>query len=850
MKKLAIGILAHVDSGKTTLSEGLLYSFGMTKKLGRVDHKDAYLDTNKIERDRGITIFSKQAIISSGTAEFTLLDTPGHIDFSAEMERTLQVLDYAILVISGTDGVQSHTETLWRLLCHHSIPTFIFVNKMDLAEDKQDELMAELSARLSDNCVDFSNYQNNPNFSETVAMCDEILMEEYLKGKPLSKDSLRDAIFNRNIFPCCFGSALKLDGIDDFSALLNEYTKEKPHHSAFGAKVFKISEDDKGNRLTHLKITGGTLKVKELIGTDTPEKVNEIRIYSGEKYTPVSHADTGTVCAITGPVKTYPGMGLGREENSEALSLEPIFTYSVILPKGVDLHTAISNLKQLGEEETQLHIMWNEQLKEIQVQIMGEVQLEVLKSIIAERFKMAVEFEKGSIIYKETIAEKVEGVGHFEPLRHYAEVHLLLEPIERGSGLKFSTKCNEDELDRNWQRLIMTHLEEKTHLGVLTGSPITDMKITLVAGKAHIKHTEGGDFRQATYRAIRQGLMQAKNVLLEPWFKFSIELPTDCVGRAMTDISQMGGELSPPETIGEISYIKGTAPAAKMRDYQKNLTSYTRGRGRISCSLSGYEPCSDTEQVIDTIGYDPEADPDNTPDSVFCSHGSGFVVKWDQVADYMHLPAYDLSEPEVKMPRQAMENHSNHSLASDEELLKIFEQTYGKVVHRNFNAMQPRKTAEYKYKTPKPKPKRGDYMLIDGYNIIFAWKDLKDAADIDLEYARNKLLTRVSAYRAMRNVEVILVFDAYKVKGNPGSVEKIHNVNVVYTKEAETADSYIEKTTHELGKNHNVRVATSDYMEQLIILGNGAFRISADEFRLEVEAAENEIRELINENRG
>lgn len=842
MKRRVVGLLAHVDSGKTTLSEALLYTSGKTKKLGRVDHGDAYLDTNEIERQRGITIFSKQAIIASEDCEFTLLDTPGHVDFSAEMERTLQVLDYAILVISGTDGVQSHTETLWRLLRQHKIPTFIFINKMDLNTKGPTSIMLELSKRLGDGCVDFTD-TNSSSFAEAVAMCDEKLMEEYIHANSVSDEFVRAAIASRHIFPCCFGSALKLDGVSEFLYVLNKYTIDIDYGTEFGAKVFKISKDEKGNRLTFMKITGGNLGVKSVING---EKINELRIYSGEKYDSIPEADGGMVCAATGLTKTSAGMGLGKESDSDNLTLEPIFTYCVKLSQGMDTHTALTNLRQLEEEETQLHILWNEQLREIRIQVMGEVQLEVLKNIISSRFDMNVEFEKGNIIYKETITNRTEGVGHYEPLRHYAEVHLLLEPGKQGSGLKFFSKCNEDELDRNWQRLIMTHLEEKTHLGVLTGSPITDMKITLISGRAHLRHTEGGDFRQATYRAVRQGLMRAKSILLEPWYEFSLTLPTNLVGRAMTDINQMGGSFSPPETIGDTSVIKGSAPAAQMSSYQMDVTSYSHGNGRLFCSFKGYEPCKNPEEIIDKIGYIAEADTDNTPNSVFCSHGAGFNVKWDEVFDYMHLPAMKAEdELALSFPSQNTLRSTRGGFASDEELLKIFEQTYGKVIHRNYNAMRTPKAEEYKYRVPKSKIKRGSYVLIDGYNIIFAWDDLKAAAEIDLDFARARLIDRICAYKAMRSCEVIIVFDAYKVKGNPGSVEKINNISVVYTKEAETADSYIERVTHELGKNYDVRVATSDYMEQIIILGNGAFRISAKEFEEEVKLAENEIREFL-----
>lgn len=843
MKRLVIGILAHVDSGKTTLSEGLLYEAGEIRKLGRVDRGDAFLDTNKIERDRGITIFSKQAVISLPDAEFTLVDTPGHIDFSAETERALQILDYAVLVISATDGVRSHTETLWRLLKMHNIPTFIFINKMDLPDTSTENIMKELTERLSDGCLDFSNRASD-DFAELSAMCSESLMNEFLEKGAVSDVLLSEAIGNREIFPCFFGSALKLEGVREFADSLNKFTAMKKIGSEFGARVYKISEDERGARLTHMKITGGSLKVKSILNG---EKANELRIYSGEKYQSIPEAFPGMVCAVTGLSSAMPGEGLGNEKGSAALTLEPVFTYAVRLPQGCDIHTAIANFKRLEEEETQLHVIWNEQLQEIRIQLMGEVQLEVLKSIIAERFGMEVEFEQGSIIYKETIANRVEGVGHYEPLRHYAEVHLLLEPGKPGSGIKLAAKCSEEALARNWQRLILTHLEEKEHIGILTGSPLTDTKITLVAGKAHLKHTEGGDFRQATYRAVRQGLMQAESVLLEPWYDFVLELPTASVGRAMTDIDRMGGNFEPPETNGDTTVIKGCAPVSKMRDYHTEVTSYTHGTGRLSCILKGYEPCSNADEIIEEIGYNADADIDNTSSSVFCSHGAGFTVKWDEVFEHMHLPALDLDEPKAVTPTDTTPvKQRERSFADDSELMKIFEQTYGKIKHPAHHPMRTlREEPKAQHKITKYEPKLGDYLLVDGYNIIFAWEELRKMSELDLELARTTLVNRLCAYRAMRKTEVIVVFDAYKVKGNPGSVEKVLNISVVYTKEAETADSYIEKVSHQLGKNYNVRVATSDYMEQIIILGSGAFRVSANEFLKEVEAAEAELKELM-----
>lgn len=847
MKRLVIGILAHVDSGKTTLSEGLLYLSGQIKKPGRVDHGNAFLDTESIERERGITIFSKQAIIETDRTYISLLDTPGHIDFSAEAERTLQVLDYAILVISASDGIRPHTETLWKLLRRHGIPVFIFINKMDLPDTNQDELLSELREKFGDGCVNFNADTKSYDFAESAAMCSEELLDEFLESGTVSDASLTAAISQRRIFPCLFGSALKLSGISELLAALEAYTIEPSRTPEFGAKVFKISEDEKGKRLTYMKITGGSLNVKDVLDINLSEKANEIRIYSGLKYKNVQKAPAGTVCAVTGLTGTYPGQGFGAEQDSEPLTLEPVFTYTVKLPPGFDEHTAITNLRQLEEEETQLHVVKDSRLNRINIQLMGEVQLEIVKRIASERFGMDIELEKSGVIYKETIKNRVEGFGHYEPLRHYAEVHLLLEPLDRGSGLKFAAKCSEDDLDRNFQRLVLTHLEEKEHIGVLTGSPITDMKITLISGKAHLKHTEGGDFRQATYRALRQGLMQAESILLEPWYKFTIELPTDSVGRAMTDINRMGGRFTSPETFGNTSIIRGNAPVSAMSDYNPELIAYTKGKGRMSLEVSGYEPCSDPQKVIDEIGYSAEADVENTADSVFCSHGAGYTVKWDEVFSHMHLPAAQLETPVVRQSEPPVrQNHVGFS--DDEELLKIFEKTYGKVRRRAHHALNTPKNDSSPVRTgTRRKPKDGNYVLVDGYNIIFAWDSLKKLAEDDLDLARTTLANRLCAYCAMRKAEVILVFDAYKVKGNHGSIEKVGNITVVYTKEAETADSYIEKATHKLGKNYNVKVATSDYMEQLIILGNGAYRVSAREFLGEVEAAEAELREYLSE---
>lgn len=849
MRRLVFGILAHVDSGKTTLSEGLLYHAGQIRKLGRVDHKDAFLDTHSIERDRGITIFSKQAILKYESTVITLLDTPGHVDFSTEMERTLSVLDYAILVISGTDGVQSHTITLWKLLQQYHIPTFIFINKMDLAGAEKHQILKQLKEKLDPFCIDFSA----PFDAEEVALCDEQLMEEYLKQGTLSNKAVSKAVTNRKLYPCYYGSALKTEGIKELIDGILTYAEEPDYKEEFGAKVFKIAEDEQGNRLTYLKITGGSLKVKSVLkkmqnGSEIwSEKINQIRIYSGAGYETADQVPAGTVCAVTGISNSRVGDGFGFEKSGGALYTEPVLSYRVELCDGTDVSVALGKLRQLEAEDPCLHLYWNEQLKEIHVQLMGEVQLEVLKRIAKERFGMEVSFSHGSIAYKETILESVEGVGHYEPLRHYAEVHLLLEPLPKGSGLVFSSNLPEDRLDKNWQRLILSHLAEKTHLGVLTGSPITDIKISLIAGKAHLKHTEGGDFRQATYRAVRQGLMCAKSQLLEPWYEFELELPSDTVGKAMTDIAQMGGTFEQSGMHGENTVLTGTAPVSKMRDYQMEVIRYTHGMGRLSCRVTGYAPCEEAEKVIGEIGYQPEQDLENTPDSVFCSHGAGFTVKWNEVPQFMHLESGvshdDTKNEPVRQARRYLER-----VYDDEELLAVFERTYGPIRRREREAFRPRpKPTEsiYKPKPSKPIPEGPEYLLVDGYNIIFAWEDLKKLAEESPSIAREHLIDRLCNYQGFFQCELILVFDAYKVKNNPGEVEKIHNISVVYTKEAETADMYIEKVTKELGKRHRVRVATSDNLEQLIILGHGALRISADQFLKEVEEAERAIRDLL-----
>lgn len=850
MKRIAVGILAHVDSGKTTLSEALMYCSGNIGKLGRVDHKDSFLDTFSLERDRGITIFSKQAVLKYVDSEFYLLDTPGHVDFSAETERTLSVLDYAVLVIRGTDGVQSHTATLWRLLRKYEVPCFIFVNKMDLAGAQKPFILNELRGKLSDGCIDFTN-DGSEEFFENIALCDEKLLSEYESGD-ISRQSIVDAISERKIFPCFFGSALKLSGVEDFLDKFDKYTKMPLYDREFGGRVYKISEDAQGNRLTFLKVTGGTLKVKDILpGTKNinQEKVNQIRVYSGEKFNSVPEAESGTVCAVTGVTFTLPGDGLGAEKSSVMPLLEPVLTYKVILPEGVDTHTALTKLKILEAEDPQLNVSYDERLGEIRLRLMGEIQLEVLRCIISDRFGFEVSFGKGSIIYKETIKDTVEGVGHFEPLRHYAEVHLLLKPAKRDSGLVFNTNCREDLLDKNWQRLILTHLYEKTHIGVLTGSPITDMEITLVSGKAHAKHTEGGDFRQATYRAVRQGLRSAERILLEPVYGFTLEVPTENLGRAMNDVQRMYGSFETPEQNGDHAVLSGSAPVSEMQDYAKELAQYTHGKGRLFCELKGYEPCHNAPQVIESFNYDPDADLLNPCDSVFCSHGAGHIVKWDDVKNHMHLSsALARSTPdEEKRSYFAKQKDQKDIFAGDKELMRIFEQTYGPVRQRSQQTSRrvfkaPEENPRHPKRNSSPKYEGEEYLLIDGYNVIFASEKLKS---MTFDGAREALINILCNFQGYVKCELIVVFDAYKVKGNKREVERVNDISVVYTKEAETADMYIEKTSHKLAKNHKVRVVTSDGLEQLIILGNGALRVSSRAFWEEVKEAEEEIREII-----
>lgn len=863
MENIVMGILAHVDAGKTTLSEGMLYLSGTVRKLGRVDHKDAFLDTYSLERDRGITIFSKQAIFSLGNRRINLLDTPGHVDFSAEMERTLQVLDYAVLVISGADGVQGHTETLWKLLKLYEIPTFIFINKMDQPGTDRESLLTELKERLDEGCIVFGKGKNAESLEE-IAMTDEAVLDYFMEHETVRNEDICRLIRERKIFPCYFGSALKLDGVQELLAGFEEYMKPFDGEKGFGARVFKISRDDKGERLTFLKVTGGKLVVKMPINKE--EKINQIRIYSGAKYEAVNEVEAGGVCAVTGLSSSYIGQGLGVEKGTAAPFLEPVLTYQMILPEGADTTKVLRELKQLEEEEPLLNIVWNPALEEIHVQLMGEVQTEILKTMIAERFHLDVEFGTGKIVYKETIKSPVVGVGHYEPLRHYAEVHLKMEPLEAGSGLVFDTDCSEDVLDRNWQRLILTHLQEREHPGVLTGAPITDMKITIVAGRAHLKHTEGGDFRQATYRAVRQGLKSAESVLLEPWYSFVLEVPSEQVGRAMSDIGQMNGSFEGPEAEDKQGMVRftGTAPASEMRDYQREVWAYTKGRGRITLTLKGYEPCHNAEEVIEEIGYDSERDVDNPTGSVFCAHGAGFLVKWDEVPEYMHIKEDFLSEKtgieQEEVMAVQMGNHCNYSggysfsYDDDPELLTIMEREFGSKQkerdryssYRKQTVSTPvRHTTVIKENEPKK-----EYLLVDGYNIIFAWEELNELAKASIDAARNKLMDILSNYQGFIGCTLILVFDAYKVKGNQGEVQKYHNIYVVYTKEAETADQYIEKTTHEIGRKYKVTVATSDALEQVIVMGQGAYRISARDFYEEVERTEKQIREINERERG
>ena len=849
MKRITIGVLSHVDSGKTTLSEGLLFASGALRRLGRVDHGDAFLDTDALERERGITIFAKQAMLTAGETEITLLDTPGHVDFSAEMERTLSVLDYAVLVISGSDGVQSHTRTLWRLLERYSVPTFLFINKMDLAGADEGALMAQLTAALSAECVDFSAPVSERD--EALALCGETALEQMLERGAVTDDCIADMVEQRMVYPCFFGSALKMQGVEELLAALGRFTIEPNYPDAFGARIFKISRDAQGARLTWLKVTGGTLRVKAPLtydaqGKSYSEKADQLRLYSGVRFRPLEEAGAGSVVAVTGLSRSYVGLGLGAEAEAQAPLLQPVLTYQLILPDGADAHSALKKLRELEEEDPMLRIVWDEQHGQIHVQLMGKIQLEILRRLISDRFGLDVSFGEGSIVYRETIAAPVLGMGHFEPLRHYAEVQLLMEPLPRGAGIRLASAVATDALDLNWQRLIFTHLLEREHAGVLTGSPLTDVKFTLVAGRAHLKHTEGGDFRQATYRAVRQGLMQAESVLLEPYYDFRLEVPPECVGRAMTDLQNMGGTVEPPQSEGESTVLTGCAPVRGMRDYFESVASYTRGRGQLSCTVHGYEACQDQDAVAAAIGYDAERDTDNPSSSVFCGHGGSVTIPWDEVAQHVHcdsgirLGTEEAEQEEAPLPRRGV--GALGAYAEDKELQSIFERTYGRVERRAFEpARKPARTSLSDHYQVTLQTADTEYLLVDGYNIIFAWDELAALAAQDIAAARSALIDILANYQGFRKCRVIAVFDAYKVKGNPGSVQTVHGVKVVYTKEAETADTYIERATYELRRERRVRVATSDGPEQVIILGHGALRVSARAFHAEVEAAEGQI---------
>lgn len=876
-KHICTALLAHVDAGKTTLAEAILYLTGGIRKLGRVDHQDAFLDNFAMERARGITIFSKQAEVMLDDMEMTLIDTPGHVDFSAEMERTLQILDYAVLLISGADGVQSHVETLWRLLKKYEIPTFLFINKMDQPGTDRTSLLLELQKKLDEHCIDFSAAEDpltDGETAEAIALCEESLLEQYLETGEIRKEDAARMIARRKIFPCYFGSALKLQGVQELLDALRVYSVQKNYPEEFAARVYKISRDEQGNRLTHMKITGGSLKVKAVLrggdGEDAwEEKVNQIRVCSGSSFRAVNEAQAGMVCAVTGLNHTKAGEGLGTECGVHLPVLEPVLSYQIRIPEDCDVHQTYRKFLQLEEEEPELHITWNKELGEIYAQLMGEVQTEVLKNMISERFGIAVEFGAGSIVYKETIVKPVIGIGHFEPLRHYAEVHLLMEPGEPGSGLQFETTCSEDVLDRNWQRLILTHLAEKQHIGVLTGSEIADMKITLIAGRAHLKHTEGGDFRQATYRALRQGLRSAACTLLEPVYEFRIELPLECAGRAMTDIQKMHGSFSPMEIEGENAVLKGTAPVVTMRGYQTELISYTKGKGRMTCSVSSYQPCHNAEEVIEARGYDPEGDLENPTGSVFCAHGAGFVVDWDLVPEYAHLDTSGVLgqkknddyqdiveneyEPRTDVPAGPTSRYDRSNLTiTNDELEEIFTRTYGPIKREKSGWQKSRRMDYSESASSAPAKKqevRDEYLLVDGYNIIFSWEELNELAKVNVESARTKLMDILSNYQGYKKMNLILVFDAYRVEGGQGSVQKYHNIYVVYTKEAETADQYIEKTVHAIGRKYNVTVATSDALEQVIILGQGGRRMSAHDLEEEIAAMRREIREQYTEKR-
>ena len=859
-KRLCIGILAHVDAGKTTLSEAMLYTCGVIRKLGRVDSRDAFLDTYEMERERGITIFSKQAMLRTDDLEISLLDTPGPVDFSAEMERTLQVLDYAILVVSGMDGVQGHTRTLWKLLERYQVPTYLFINKMDQQGTDPAGLMTEIKEKLSDNCTNFGT-EDKSSIYESAALCEEALLNQYLEQGEISDRDIARLIVERKIFPCYFGSALKMDGVKSLLDGIRNYGMCPEFGTELGARVFKILRDTQGNRLTYVKITGGALKVKDVLSYlpknaedgQIAEKVNQIRIYSGEKYETVDVAEAGCICALTGLTGTYPGQGLGMEKDSPEPVLEPVLTYQMILPQEVHPAAFLPKLRMLEEEDPMLHVLWSEELQEIQVQVMGQVQLEILQRQIRERFDVLVVFGAGKIVYKETIADRVEGIGHFEPLRHYAEVHLILEPGEPGSGMQFILGCSEEMLDKNWQRLILTHLEERTHRGVLTGSPLTDVKITVAGGRAHLKHTEGGDFRQATYRAVRQGLMQAQSILLEPYYDFVLELPSEHVGRAMTDMSQREAETEAPEIDGNRALLKGRGPVSTLWDYAKEVAAYTRGEGSFSCVTGGYGPCHNAQEIVDEIGYIPEEDMANPTGSVFCSHGSGFYVEWDKVPQYMHVesvmgasgetPDEESVWQEYQM-RRSREQESSEQWIGVDEVDRILDRTFYAnrkegftphkgIAHRKRQTKQAQ-VREYGQGNAKPAIKREKYLLVDGYNVIFAWEELNELAKVNIDGARGRLMDILCDYQGIRKCHLIVVFDAYRVKGHPTEISDYHNIHVVYTKEAETADQFIEKFAHENGRKYDVTVATSDGLEQIIIRGQGCGLISAREFEKEV----------------
>lgn len=833
-RRVVIGITAHVDAGKTTLAEAMLYRTGQLRKLGRVDHGSAAMDSHLLERERGITIFLSQAELPLGDMEVTLLDTPGHVDFSAEMERTLSVLDYAILVISGVDGVQAHTRTLWRLLELYRVPTFLFVTKMDFGRRDRDGLMESLRHELGEGCVDFTPAARDRRM-EQLATCREDALEAYLDTGMVPEELVRQLVRQRLVFPCWFGSGLKLEGIDEFLEGLARYVEPPAYPAAFSARVFKISHDAQGKRLTHLKVTGGTLRVRDAISYGgRQEKAAQLRIYTGGRFRPVDQVPAGGVCAVQGLTATCGGQGLGAEESGIRPVLEPVMRYRVALPPDCDSRTLLPQLRQLEEEDPQLRFTARD--GELHVSLMGRVQAEILRSLVAQRFGVEVELDRGRVLYKETIDAPVEGVGHYEPLRHYAEVHLLLEPLPQGSGLVLASRCPEDDLDRSWQRLIMTHLREKTHLGVLTGSPVTDMKITLMSGRAHIKHTEGGDFRQATYRAVRQGLMQARSRLLEPYYAFRLEVPPEQLGRAISDVRLRSGSFDAPEEAGDMTLLRGRVPVTEFDDYAQEVASYTGGRGRLSLEPAGYGPCHNPDAVIAAADYDPEADLENTPDSVFCAHGGGFPVKWNRVAEYMHLPGC------LEKPRDEEAPARRRCIRLDDaELEAIMAREFGPVRRPLYRAPEKRETL----------PDTGlreigqRYYVVDGYNVIFDWDELHALADRDLSAARERLMDTLCGWAAFTHTQVVLVFDGYKVPGSLGEKLDYRGIHVVYTKERETGDMYIERFLQQVGKNDHVRVVTSDGLIQLSAVRTGVMRMSSAEFGRQVAEASDQIQAFI-----